>query len=124
MINAVEVDRFAAGKDLVPASFLVPLRERGSRVHFLDDVSPTDSRVISAERYLTFLSRVGDYALLGAAEIVIEQVLKPHSSDEEKIPSILAPSLDIFSRPVSSDFAIIVTSRPKRLVEFLQQVGK
>ena len=44
-----EPDLLAAGEDLVPAVFLVPLGESGGHVHLLDDVAPADAGVVGAE---------------------------------------------------------------------------
>ena len=60
----------------------VPFAERGRHVHLLDDVPPADARVVSAEADLAFLRRIRDNALFRPAEIVVEQILEPHPSDE------------------------------------------
>src|SRR5215510_14976555 len=49
-------DILATSENLVPAMLLIPLRNRRVLVHVLDDVSPTDTRVVSTERNLAFLS--------------------------------------------------------------------
>src|SRR5690606_2713635 len=74
VLGRVESDLLVAGKDLVPAVLLVPLRERGRHVHLLDDVPPADAGVVGAETDLAFLSGVRNDAALGAAEVVVEQV--------------------------------------------------
>src|SRR2546423_11407407 len=74
----------AAGKDLMPPMLLVPLSQRGRHVHLLDDVPPSHARVVSAERNLALLRRVRNNALLRPPEVVIEQILEPHSLDEQK----------------------------------------
>jgi hypothetical protein len=57
-------------------------------VHLLDDVAPAHARVVGAEADLAFLRGVGDDALLGAAEVVVEQILEPHAGDEEEVPAV------------------------------------
>ena len=91
----LEADLLAAGEDLVTAVLLVPLGERGGHVHLLDDVAPAHAGVVGAEGDLAFLRGVGDDALLGAAEIVIEQILEPHAGDEEEVPAVAAALLDV-----------------------------
>ena len=74
---------------------LVPLGERGGHVHLLDDVAPADAGVVGAEGDLAFLRGVGNDALLGAAEIVVEQILEPHAGDEQEVPAVAAALLDV-----------------------------
>ena len=81
-------DFFAAGEDLVTAVLLIPLGEGGGHVHLLDDVAPADAGVVGAEADFAFLRGVGDDALLGAAEVVVEQILEPHAGDEEEVPAV------------------------------------
>src|ERR1019366_9103994 len=90
-----ETDLLATGEDLVTAMLLVPLGEGGGHVHLLDDVAPAHAGVVRAEADLAFLRGVRDDALLGAAEIVVEQVLEPHAGDEQEVPAIAAATLDI-----------------------------
>ena len=66
----------------------IPLRDRRVLVHVLNDLPPADPGVVGAERNLTLLGSVRDDAHFGPAEIVIEQVLKPHAGNEEEIPRI------------------------------------
>src|SRR5262245_64205047 len=78
----------AAGVDLVTAARLVPLRERRGLKHLLDDLPPADTGVVCAEGDLPHLGRVRDDAHLRAAEIVVEEILEPHSADEEDAPGV------------------------------------
>src|ERR1017187_1421321 len=82
---------FAACEDLVTPMLLVPLGERRSHVHLLDDIAPAHARVVGAETDLTFLRGIRNDALLGAPEVVIEQILEPHPSDKQEIPPVLPP---------------------------------
>ena len=66
----------------------VPLGERRGHVHLLDDVAPADAGVVRAEGNLAFLRGVGNDALFGAAEIVVEQILEPHAGDEQEVPAV------------------------------------
>ena len=92
--DVVHAHLLAAGEDLVAAVLLIPLGEGGRHVHLLDDVAPADAGVVGAEADLAFLRGVGDDALLGAAEVVVEQVLEPHAGDEEEVPAVLAALLE------------------------------
>ena len=103
------VDLLAAGEDLVTAVLLVPLGERGRHVHLLDDVPPADARVVGAEADLPFLRRVRNDAALGAAEVVVEQVLEPHPGDEQEVPAVRrgasrCPSM----RALGRDLAVVL----------------
>src|SRR5712692_9676779 len=62
----------AAGKDLVTAMLLVPLRNGCVLMHMLDDVAPANASIVGAETNLTFLSSVRNDAHLRPAEIIIE----------------------------------------------------
>src|SRR5580692_8627877 len=89
MLRAAELHALPAGENLMPAVLFVPLAQRGGHMHLLDDVPPTHPGVVSAKRNLTLLRRVGDDALLGPAEIVVEQILEPHARHEQQVPPIL-----------------------------------
>ena len=106
--SSSSVDLLAAGEDLVTAVLLVPLGERGRHVHLLDDVPPADARVVGAEADLAFLRRVRNDAALGAAEVVVEQVLEPHAGDEQEVPAVRAALLDVRHRAVAGDLAVVL----------------
>src|SRR4051812_7742857 len=74
--------------DRVAAVLLVPLCEPGGLVHLLDYLPPADARVAGAETYLALLRAVRYDAHLGAAEVVVEQVLEPHALDAQHAPSV------------------------------------
>src|SRR5262249_3286199 len=95
VLEAVQRDRLAAGDDLMPALVVVPLGQRRRHMPLLDDLPPADACVISAERYLALLRRVRNNALFGPPEIVIEEILEPHAGNEEEIPPVTAPFLDV-----------------------------
>src|SRR5438309_1187589 len=80
--SLANTDVLSAREDLMAAMLVIPLSERGSHVHLLDDVSPAHTGVVRAEADLAFLRSVRNDALLGATEVVIEQVLEPHAGDE------------------------------------------
>src|SRR2546423_14420805 len=113
MRRAVELYRLAAGEDFVAAILFVPLRQRRRHVHLLDDVAPADAGVVGAEADLAFLRRVGNDALLGAAEVVVEQILEPHAGDEQEVPAIAAALLNVFDGAVTADLAVIFAARSK-----------
>ena len=120
--------RLAAGEDLVAAVLLVPLGERRRHVHLLDDVAPADAGVVGAEGDFALLRGIRDDAHLGAAEVVVEQILEPHAGDEQEVPAVGAALLDVVLRPVAFDLAVLALfgrlGRAERLVELLQQVGQ
>ena len=64
-------------------------------MHLLDDVAPAHAGVVSAEGDFAFLRGVRDDALLGAAEVVVEEILEPHAGDEEEVPAVGAALFDI-----------------------------
>ena len=101
MTHVAHADLLAAGEDLVTAVLLVPLGQRGGHVHLLDDVAPAHAGVVRAEADFAFLRGVGDDALLGAAEVVVEQILEPHAGDEEEVPAIGAALLDVLHGAVA-----------------------
>ena len=119
-----ELHFLAAGEHLVTAVVLVPLCNGCVLVHMLDDVAPSDPRVISTERDLALLRAVGDDAHLCAAEIVVEEVLEPHPRDEQEVPRVLATLLDILDRAVRTDLPVILARQPERLVELLQDAAE
>src|SRR5437879_4795461 len=93
----------AARKNLVPPMLFIPLGQRSSHVHLLDDVPPSHARVVSAERNLPLLRRIRDNALLGSAEVVVKQILKPHSRNKQEVPPILPPLHHIIDSPVRTN---------------------
>src|SRR5256714_13940912 len=101
----MEGPRLAAGEDLVAAVILVPFGEGGRHVHLLDDLAPADAGVVGAEGNLALLRRVRDDAHLGAAEVVVEEILEPHAGDEQEVPAIGSPLLDVLLRAIALDAA-------------------
>ena len=123
LLLLLDTDLLAAGEDLVTAVLLVPLGEGGGHVHLLDDVAPAYAGVVRAEADLTFLRGVGDDALLGTAEVVVEEVLEPHAGDEEEVPAVAAALLDVGHGAVSGHLAVVALGSAEALVELLQQVN-
>src|SRR3974390_311699 len=93
VFESLEVDVLALGVNLVLAVVLIPLGDGGILVHIFDDLAPSNSGVVSAEADFALLRAVGDDAHLGAAEIVIKEILEPHAGDEEEVPRILSAAL-------------------------------
>ena len=91
-------------------------------MHLLDDVAPAHAGVVGAEADLALLRGVGDDALLGAAEVVVEEVLEPHAGDEEEVPAVGAALLDVVHGAVGGDLAVVAAGGAEALVELLQQV--
>ena len=104
---------FAASKDLMSSILFIPFCHCGVLVHVFNDISPADASVISAETNLAFLSAIRDDAHLSAAEIVVEQILKPHPRNEKKIPAIRAALGDILITAIAAYPAIVFPSQPK-----------
>src|SRR6185312_10189204 len=77
------------GVDGVAAVGAVPLGDGGVGLHLLEDVPPAGAGVVGAEADLPELGAVGDDAHLGAAEVVVEEVLEPHAGDEEGAPLVV-----------------------------------
>ncbi len=61
--------------------------------------------VIGAEGNFAFLRAVRNNAHFRAAEIVVEQILKPHARDEQEVPRIGATLLDVLKRAVAVNLA-------------------
>src|SRR5687767_11219138 len=78
----------AGGVDCVPFVFLVPVGEVCGLVHVLNDLPPAYAGVVSTEGDFAFLSAVRNHAHFSAAEIVVEEVLKPHAFDAEHTPDV------------------------------------
>src|SRR5262249_32326293 len=101
VVVAIERDGMPTGIHTMFSVLLVPFRNSGCLVHVLDDLSPTDSSVISTEGNLTELRRVRNDAHLCASEVVVEEILEPHACDEQEIPRILSTLLDVIHCPVA-----------------------
>src|SRR5262249_32262771 len=99
----------ATREDFVPAVFFVPFRHGCVLMHVLNNVSPTDTRIIGAETDLPFLRSVRNDAHLSAAEIVIKQILEPHAGDEQEVPAIRPALRDIAFASIAADFTVILT---------------
>jgi len=63
------------------------------------------------------LRGVRDDAHLGAAEVVVEKILKPHAGDEEEVPGILATLHGVVKLTIRRGLAVfllgILGERPK-----------
>src|SRR5262245_28800807 len=101
------------------AVLLVPLGNAGRLVHVLDNLPPADSRVVGAEGNFAQLGGVRDDAHFRASEVVVEEILEPHSGDEQEVPRILAPLLDILEAAFALDLAVVLTRQTEGLVELL-----
>ena len=116
-------DLFAAGEDFVTAVLLVPLGQRGGHVHLLDDVAPAHAGVVGAEADFAFLRGVRNDALLGAAEVVVEQILEPHAGDEEEVPAIRRRFSMSLHGAVALDAAVVLAGGVEGLVHLLEHVS-
>src|SRR5580658_2336229 len=122
MLRAAELHALPAGENLMPAMLFVPLAQRGGHMHLLDDVPPTHPGVVSAKRNLTFLRGVGDDALLGPPEIVVEQVLEPHARHEQQVPAVAPATENVVHGPLARYVAVVASRSPQPLVELPQHI--
>src|SRR6201996_3708696 len=122
VLGSAHAHLLAAGEDLVTAMLVVPLGERGGHVHLLDDVAPAHAGVVRAEADLAFLRGVRDDALLGAAEVVVEQILEPHAGDEEEVPAIGERLFDVGHGAGGGHLAVLAAGGSEALVELRQQI--
>src|SRR6266850_2926800 len=90
----------ARGVNCMASMLFIPLTEVGRLVHVLDDLTPTNARVVSAERNFALLSAVGNHAHLSATEIIVEEILKPHALDAEDAPDVVGSVLDCGLHPI------------------------
>src|SRR6185369_147655 len=67
---------------------------------------------------------VRDDAHFRASEIVVEEILEPHTRDKKEVPAIRTALLDIVLAAVTADFAVVLTSQAKRLVKLLEELVK
>src|SRR6478672_1911484 len=96
----------SAGIDSMFAVLLVPLGDGRGLVHVLDDLPPADSGGVRAEGNFTQLRRIRNDAHLGASEVIVEQILEPHSSNEQEVPGIVAALLNVYHRSVAGNLSI------------------
>src|SRR5262249_12578458 len=122
VLVSLERDRMAASVHFMLAVRPVPFCNAGCLVHVLDDLSPADSGVVSVERDLTELGRVRNDAHFSPTEVVVEEVLKPHSRNEQEVPWIVAALLDVFHRSVARNLSVTFSRQTKGLVELLHDV--
>src|SRR5258705_6692406 len=108
VLVSVEIDLLTLGVDFVLAVGLVPLGDGRVLVHVFDDFAPAYAGVVRAEGNFTLLRGIGDDAHLRAAEIVIEKILKPHASDEEEVPGILAALHGIVKLTIRRGLAVFL----------------
>src|SRR5215510_77353 len=96
---------------------LIPLRDCRVLVHVLDDISPTDSSVVGAERNLSLLRAVRNNAHLSTSEIVVEKILEPHARDEKEVPTIGPSFCNVLRTSVTANLAVILPSQAERFVK-------
>src|ERR1700679_3225754 len=103
---AVKINLLTFGEDFVLAVLLVPLSDGRVLVHVLDNLPPADAGVIRTEGDFTLLRGVRNNAHFGAAEVVVEEILEPHSREEQEVPGILATPHGIIQGPIRTDLAV------------------
>jgi hypothetical protein len=57
-------------------------------------------------------------------EVVVKEILEPHSRDEQEVPPVLTPLHHVVNRPLRTDLAIVPARSIEVLVELLKQVHK
>src|SRR5437763_16314485 len=63
--------------------------------------------------------------MLSAAEVVVEQILEPHSGYEQEVPAVFATLFDIFQRALAfyaSVLLICILAGAEGLIKLLQQI--
>src|SRR5258708_30790394 len=100
----------------MPSMFFVPLGDGRVLVHVLNYVAPTNSSIVSAKANFTFLSSVGNNAHLGAPEVVIEQILKPHSRHKQEVPTVAAALFAVLCPAVTPDPPAALPRQSQRCV--------
>src|SRR5205085_12013979 len=107
-LSLFKTDAVAAGENLVATFFFIPLGQGSGHMHLLDDIAPADTSVVCAEGNFTLLRGVRNDAHFCSAEIVIEQILEPHTRDKQEIPAIVSSLLDVLQSGIAADLAVIV----------------
>src|SRR6266446_2821101 len=91
----------------------VPFRNGCILVHVLNDIPPADPCIVSTEANLALLCAVRNNAHLRAAEVVIKQILKPHTSDKQEVPTVGAPLFDVLRAAVTPDLSVVLPGQSK-----------
>src|SRR6266849_1602442 len=124
----VEINLLALGVDLVLAVGLVPLGDGRVLVHVFDDFAPADAGVVRAEGNFALLCGIRDDAHLGAAGVVVEQILEPHAGDEQEVPRVgLAALHGVFVGAIRRRLAVFllgILGECPSLVKLLEEVVK
>ena len=71
-----------AGVHIMSPFRFVPLTQIRRFMHILDNIAPTNARVVSAEGDLPFLRSVRNDAALGAAKNLVPQNLQTHTTPQ------------------------------------------
>ena len=122
MRRIIEVDFFASSENLVTPVLFIPLCDGRILVHVLNDVAPANAGVVSAETDFTLLRTIRDDAHFGSAEVIVEQILKPHACDEEEVPAVRATLLDVIFGAFAVNATVILARQAEGLVELLEQL--
>src|SRR5271156_1219577 len=127
MLVAVEVNFLALGEDFVLAVLLLPLGHSRVLIHVLYNLPPSDAGVVSAEGNFALLRGVRNDAHFGAAEVVVEKILEPHSREEQEVPRVLAALHGVIQGAIRADlsvnlFSFVLTSHAEGLVKFLPKI--
>src|SRR5687768_2494691 len=95
------------------AILAIPFGYARGLVHVFDDLSPADTRVVGTERDFSQLGCIRDDAHLGAAEVIVEQILEPHTGNKQEIPRIIPALFDVFNRTVARDLTVALPAQTK-----------
>ena len=106
----------------------VPLRHGRILVHVFDNLAPANAGVVSAERNLPLLRSIGDDAHFRTAEVIVEEVLKPHSGNEQEIPGVLfAALLGVFEGSIGTRISVflhMVWRQTPRFIELPPEINE
>src|SRR5205807_9178341 len=98
MLSGLQTHPLSACEDFMPPVLFIPLGQTGGHVHLLHDLAPADAGVVRTEGDLALLGRVWDDALIGAADVVIEQLLEPHAGGYYEGRAVAMPFRDLLPR--------------------------
>src|SRR5436853_346815 len=100
----------------------IPFRHGSILVHMLDYISPADTRVVSTKADLAFLRTVRNNAHLCAPKIVIEEILKPHSRNEQEVPAVCAAHGNVVFSAITGNLTVVLAGQSERLIKLLEKL--
>src|ERR1043166_2829241 len=101
----------AAGENLMASMLFIPFRHRRVLVHVFDDISPADARVVSTKADFAFLCSVRNDAHLSSTEVIIEQILEPHTGDKQEVPAVGATLRNVVLTAIATYLAVLLAGQ-------------